>query len=121
MIPDRDDRVSPVDKKAIDPKFRTVFPARKSHSLIRYSPALSEVWIKNQHPYHLEERRNHMEKRIWIEPELIVLVRSKPEEAVLITCKMIDSSPGPTASAVGCEDGHRGPGVCSSCELNGDS
>ena len=30
-----------------------------------------------------------MEKKTWIEPELIVLVRSKPEEAVLSTCKMI--------------------------------
>jgi hypothetical protein len=28
-----------------------------------------------------------MENKEWIEPELIVLVRSKPEEAVLDTCK----------------------------------
>ena len=26
-------------------------------------------------------------KREWLEPELIVLVRSKPEEAVLVSCK----------------------------------
>jgi len=26
-------------------------------------------------------------KKAWMEPELIVLVRSKPEEAVLIACK----------------------------------
>ncbi len=26
-------------------------------------------------------------KKEWIKPELIVLVRSKPEEAVLVTCK----------------------------------
>jgi hypothetical protein len=62
-----------------------------------------------------------MEKTIWIEPELIVLTRSEPEEAVMITCKMIDSAPGPLASAFGCEDGRRGPAECSSCELNGIS
>jgi len=28
-----------------------------------------------------------MEKKTWIEPELTVLMRSKPEEAVLINCK----------------------------------
>jgi len=28
-----------------------------------------------------------MEKKEWSEPELIVLVRSKPEEAVLTACK----------------------------------
>ena len=28
-----------------------------------------------------------MKKKTWINPELIVLVRSKPEEAVLIGCK----------------------------------
>jgi len=26
-------------------------------------------------------------KKVWVEPELIVLVRGKPEEAVLVTCK----------------------------------
>jgi hypothetical protein len=29
-----------------------------------------------------------MEKKEWTEPELIVLVRSKPEEAVLAGCKV---------------------------------
>ena len=28
-----------------------------------------------------------MEKETWIAPEIIVLVRSEPEEAVLATCK----------------------------------
>ncbi len=28
-----------------------------------------------------------MEKKTWVTPELIVLVRSKPEEAVLTACK----------------------------------
>ncbi len=34
------------------------------------------------------------EKSRWIKPELTVLVRSKPEEAVLESCKMIDSKRG---------------------------
>jgi hypothetical protein len=28
-----------------------------------------------------------MEKKTWVKPELIILLRSKPEEAVLWTCK----------------------------------
>ena len=28
-------------------------------------------------------------KKVWVEPELIVLVRNKPEEAVLGACKTI--------------------------------
>jgi len=34
-------------------------------------------------------------KKAWVEPELIVLVRSKPEEAVLGTCKGVAYT-GPT-------------------------
>jgi len=29
-----------------------------------------------------------MEKKKWVQPELIVLVRSKPEESVLQACKL---------------------------------
>jgi hypothetical protein len=37
-----------------------------------------------------------MENKEWIEPELIVLVRSNPEEAVLVTCKAhINETHGP--------------------------
>jgi hypothetical protein len=32
-----------------------------------------------------------METKIWVTPELIVLVRSNPEEAVLTTCKWVGS------------------------------
>jgi hypothetical protein len=46
-------------------------------------------------PSHFNERKTTMEtekkpqtKKAWITPELIVLVRSKPEEAVLLTCKL---------------------------------
>jgi hypothetical protein len=40
-------------------------------------------------PHPSEERRTTMEteKKQWTKPELIVLVRSKPEEAVLSACK----------------------------------
>jgi hypothetical protein len=34
-------------------------------------------------------------KKAWVEPELIVLVRSKPEEAVLSACKSILSGVNP--------------------------
>jgi hypothetical protein len=50
-----------------------------------------------------------MEKKEWYEPELIVLVRSKPEEAVLSVCKAYTSPSGPANNAamcaqVACED-----------------
>jgi hypothetical protein len=31
------------------------------------------------------------EKKAWVTPELIVLVRNKPEEAVLVMCKLASS------------------------------
>ena len=31
-------------------------------------------------------------KKAWVEPELIVLVRSKPEEAVLTGCKVLTAT-----------------------------
>jgi hypothetical protein len=39
------------------------------------------------------------EKKQWTKPELIVLVRNKPEEAVLATCKMFGVG-GPGNSAI---------------------
>lgn len=36
-------------------------------------------------------------KKVWVTPELIVLVRSKPEEAVLLGCKMT-ATVGPGAT-----------------------
>jgi len=62
-----------------------------------------------------------MQQKLWIEPELTVLVRSKPEEAVLIICKTISSAPGPTTSTSNCAVTSHGPVLCASCELNGDS
>ncbi len=43
-----------------------------------------------------------MEKKMWVTPELIVLVRSKPEEAVLWSCKDIPSSTGEYNVFSGC-------------------
>ncbi len=33
-------------------------------------------------------------KKAWVTPELIVLVRSKPEESVLANCKLMGTGPG---------------------------
>ena len=41
-------------------------------------------------------------KKAWLEPELIVLVRNKPEEAVLSACKSAVSGGGNNASDNGC-------------------
>jgi len=34
-------------------------------------------------------------RKVWLEPKLIVLVRSKPEEAVLMSCKAPSAATGP--------------------------
>ena len=50
---------------------------------------------RSGHPSHFNERKTTMEtekklqtKKEWMTPELIVLVRSKPEEAALTGCKI---------------------------------
>ena len=53
------------------------------------------------------------EKKSWLEPELIVLVRNKPEEAVLGACK-VDSSPGARATIAGGCTWNYGEG-CTGC------
>ena len=40
--------------------------------------------------------------KTWEKPKLVVLVRSKPEEAVLIDCKAADIADGPGYVAGGC-------------------
>jgi hypothetical protein len=54
-----------------------------------------------------------MEKKTWTEPELIVLVRSNPEEAVLTACKTELPSGGNVVLASGC--GNPGGGYCGQC------
>ena len=39
--------------------------------------------------------------RAWVRPELVVLVRTTPEEAVLAGCKWMGG--GPVTSVVGCQ------------------
>ena len=41
-------------------------------------------------------------RRAWSKPELIVLVRGGPEEAVLVGCKDLDTLTGSTAVQDGC-------------------
>ena len=41
------------------------------------------------------DRKIKTEEKPWQKPELIVLVRSKPEEAVLVTCKNPGNPTGP--------------------------
>jgi hypothetical protein len=41
------------------------------------------------------------EKKQWTKPELIVLVRSKPEEAVLLACKYVGRG-GPVSDVSEC-------------------
>jgi len=43
-----------------------------------------------------------MRKKQWQKPELAVLERSKPEEAVLLACKTTGKSSGKSTSHSGC-------------------
>jgi len=54
-------------------------------------------------------------KKTWQAPQLIVLVRSKPEEAVLGNCKTVFNLPGPTLGAFQCA--FMDNFVCASCNI----
>ena len=41
-------------------------------------------------------------QKVWVKPELIILVRSKPEEAVLGGCKQLIASSGSGNAATAC-------------------
>ena len=43
-----------------------------------------------------------MNKKVWQKPTLIVLVRSKPEETVLVACKDCHIYAGPVTHHVAC-------------------
>jgi hypothetical protein len=45
--------------------------------------------------YQSEEEKMNIEKKEWTKPELIILARTQPEEAVLLACK---------ASEVACDN-----------------
>jgi hypothetical protein len=57
-----------------------------------------------------------MEKKEWKTPELTVLVRSKPEEAVLAACK--DHNLGPASANAWCAPVANCPGVCLALTLS---
>jgi hypothetical protein len=52
-----------------------------------------------------------MTKKSWVTPELIILIRSNPEEAVLLTCKVGNNvgpgAPGNCQGATFCQDNVR--------------
>ncbi len=50
-------------------------------------------------------------KKAWMTPELTVLVRSRPEEAVLVGCKLVGNS-GPQSELGSCEMDFAGCGEC---------
>jgi len=52
------------------------------------------------------------EKLVWKTPELIVLVRSRPEEAVLTGCKISGSTTQPQSTESGCMKGNK---KCKNC------
>jgi len=56
-------------------------------------------------------------KKEWAEPELIVLVRSNPEEAVLVICKTSGNFENPIAKNLGCDYTDCGAG----CDFPGPS
>jgi hypothetical protein len=58
-------------------------------------------------------------KKAWVEPELIVLVRSKPEEAVLVFCKTADVIGGFSDTNSRCA--YVPVMNCSACLTNGTS
>jgi len=60
-----------------------------------------------------------MQQKAWIEPELTVLVRSNPEEAVLTACKAALPTGGNVVLASNC--GNPGGGYCGECTAPGTS
>ena len=63
----------------------------------------------------MEQQR---EKKNWVEPELLVLLRIRPEEAVLSFCKRFGS--GPNDLALGCGLDIVG-GLCNTCPTIAES
>ncbi|MFC1807725.1 hypothetical protein ACFL0T_05085 [Candidatus Omnitrophota bacterium] len=63
-----------------------------------------------------------MEKKVWQRPELTVLVKCRPEEAVLSFCKtMTGSDGGEVSEEGGTSDSCHNPGDgCPPCNYEGD-
>lgn len=58
-------------------------------------------------------------KKMWQAPRLVILTRSKPEEAVLDTCKTVNVQASPGTWDDGCN--FLTNGVCTPCFDDGDS
>ncbi len=54
-------------------------------------------------------------KKPWTEPELIVIVRNKPEESVLAGCKVNPGDDGPATAANACT------GIAGDCLVDASS
>lgn len=52
-------------------------------------------------------------KKVWKKPELVIIARNKPEEAVLTGCKAAGNVSGPDGENTSCSE--VGPGGCSMC------
>lgn len=48
------------------------------------------------------DKKGRPHEKAWQKPELIMLVRSKPEEAVLTTCKVRGAAVGPSITNTKC-------------------
>ena len=53
-----------------------------------------------------------MQKKEWRKPELIVLVRSEPEETILVICKATTVRGGPNYYNTGCRSATNCTGSC---------
>lgn len=60
-------------------------------------------------------------KKEWVTPELIVLVRSKPEEAVLAACKRATASAGSGSGKSACYTKVTGKCVATQCSVVSNS
>jgi hypothetical protein len=58
-------------------------------------------------------------RRAWSKPELIVLVRGKPEESVLAACKNRDTQPSAVNEYVGCASSDAT--YCYACDTGSES
>ncbi len=57
--------------------------------------------------------KEHDSKKAWVTPRLTVLVRSRPEEAVLLSCKYPSTHTGPDNPNCKIPQGQGGGGDCS--------
>lgn len=59
-----------------------------------------------------------MQKKEWRKPELIVLVRNKPEEDVLVACKSSAGGAGPSNRNSACRNNNACTSSCSAQVLS---